>query len=410
MDSRSSPLNAANFPLLEADLCVKCGLCLPHCPTYKLSRDEGESPRGRIALMQGLVAGALTDTPKLRGHLDRCLNCRACEPVCPAGVPYGKLIDSARAGLFAAGPKPPRLLRLMLWLAPRRALWRRFARLLRGMQRIGLPRLWPGRLPALPPAPVAPRYHAGRTFAAHGTERGVIGLFLGCVADPLDAGVHHAAIRVLTQLGYQVELPADQTCCGALHYHNGDREHGLALARRNMNAFPDRFAAVISTATGCGAHLAEYDVQLQEPGATEFVRRTRDINRFVADMDWPEQLSVQPLHRRVAVQIPCTQRNVLRDGDSTRRLLQRIPGIEVMNINHRDCCGAAGSYFLTQPDNARRLAEQTVAALERTGADIMVTPNIGCALQIRAALRHAKLAIEVLHPIELLDRQLASPG
>lgn len=386
------------FPLADADSCVKCGLCLPHCPTYKLSRDENESPRGRIALMQGVVTEQLGATPKLAAHLDRCLSCRACEPVCPAQVPYGRLIDAARHELRRRGNRENWRARLLRVLAPRRGLWRLTGFLTRVAQRAGAGGLLP-QLPRLAP----PRYRAGQTFAADGPERGRVALFLGCAADPFDARVQHAAIEVLTRLGFTVALPAGQTCCGALHWHAGDRTRARRLAAANLAAFPPDMP-VLSTATGCGAHLAEYH-EVTDAGES-LARRVQDINTFLANLDWPTGLRLRPHAESIAVQIPCTQRNVLRQPDSVTRLLARIPGLEAVPLAHRDCCGAAGSYFLNQPGYAGRLADAAMHAIRQSSARTLATANIGCAMQLRAACRRAGLDIAVRHPLEILAGQL----
>ncbi len=389
----------AAFPLAAADQCVKCGLCLPHCPTYRLAGEEGESPRGRIALMQGLVTGALEPTATLTGHLDRCLSCRACEPVCPAQVPYGQLIDAARHELRTRGHRDRWRARLLRQAAPRHWLWRMAGWFARLTQRLGLGSLLP-QLPRL----AAPGYRRGVTQKPAGETRGRLALFLGCAADPFDARVHQAALTLLTRLGFTVDLPAAQTCCGALHWHAGDRTTARQLAHANSNAFTTD-VPVLSSATGCGAHLRDYHAVLGAAG-DELAARSQDVNRFLARLDWPADVTFAPCTETVAVHLPCTQRNVLRDSNSVLQLLQRIPALTVQPLLHRDCCGAAGSYLLDQPDTARQLAAATVAAIRHSGARILLSSNFGCAMHLRAACRRAGLKIEILHPLELLARQL----
>lgn len=393
------PSRAGDFPLAAADQCVKCGLCLPHCPTYKLSGDEAESPRGRIALMQGLAAGPLNATPALTGHLDRCLSCRACEPVCPAQVPYGRLIDAMRYELRSRGHRDHWRARLLRWAAPRPALWRTAGWLTRLVQRLGLGRLFP-QLPRLP----APGYRRGGAQASPGETQDRVSLFLGCAADPFDARVQQAALTLLARLGLAVELPAAQTCCGALHWHAGDRTKAQQLARTNLAAFAAHHP-VLSTATGCGAHLREYGEVCGGDGRA-LAARVRDINGFLAAFDWPANVVFAPCPETVAVHLPCTQRNVLREPNSVFQLLQRIPELTVQPLLHRDCCGAAGGYLLDQPATAQRLAAATVAVIRHSGARILLSANFGCAMHLRAACLREGLAIEVLHPLELLARQL----
>lgn len=399
--------------MADADTCVKCALCLPHCPTYKLSLDEGESPRGRIALMQGLASGELEDTETLRGHLDRCLNCRACEAVCPVPVPYGRLIDAGQSLLNRDGNRGTWQTRWVLRLAPQRWFWwlaglatNMGGRLLR---LLGLAGLFYGLFPVSRHA-AARHYRLGgvyhnETDNTPSQPASEVDLFLGCVADPFDACVHNAAIRVLTRLGYTVHIPAKQTCCGALHWHAGDRATACQLAKQNQ-AMRTAKRPLVSTATGCGAHLREYSEVMGE-SATDFSNTTHDINTFLVQSDWPETLTFKPLTARVAVHLPCTQRNVLRDSDSVVQLLQRIPGIDIAPLAHKDCCGAAGVYFLNHPDNARALGELSAKAIQASDASILVTANIGCAMHLQKACQRLGHQIEILHPIELLARQLA---
>lgn len=394
-----------------------CGMCLPHCPTYHLTRDEAESPRGRIALIQGVLSGRLEQTPRLEAHLDHCLGCRACEAVCPSGVAYGEIIDGARAALAEQRPPAPRWRRLAWhWttgvIADRRRLYRA-ARLLRLYQRSGLQQLARltgltrrgtlGRLDALLPPLPAPCAWPSQ-LPAQAEPRGEVGLFLGCVSDVADRATLDAAAQLLTRLGYRVHVPAAQTCCGALHLHNGDPATARTLAQRNSAAFKAHtLEAIITVASGCGATLAEYPAQ---DGAA-LGAPVRDISTLLNTLDWPEELRFAPLHKKVAVQDPCTLTHVLRQNQAPYSLLARIPQIELIALpDNRRCCGAAGSYLLTQPAMAEKLRDEKIAALKASGAEILLTSNIGCALHLRAGLRAAGMEIEVMHPVALLARQL----
>jgi glycolate oxidase iron-sulfur subunit len=392
--------------LKSTDRCVMCGMCLPHCPTYQLSRDEGESPRGRIALIQGLAGGRLDPTPRLETHLRHCLDCRACEAVCPSGVPYGEIIDGGRALLYdrrPTRPLPPFLNRLVLDRRHRR--WA--GRLLHTAQRCGLRKLGRAlvlprplrRLAALLP-PLAAQTALQEYYPPQGETRGAVGLFTGCFADLVDRATLHAAVTLLTRFGYGVHVPANQGCCGALHLHHGDAATARSLAAANAAAFNAlQLDAVITTASGCGLTMAEYD-RYDRPAIKAPVR---DISRFIAGLPWPEDLRLAPLNARVAVHDPCS----LRGDKAPYRLLQHLPGADVRALpDNGRCCGAAGSYMLREPDTADRLRDDKLTALKSLGADILVTSNLGCALHLRAGLEAAALDIEVMHPIALLKKQI----
>jgi len=402
------------FPTALAARCVACGLCLPHCPTYLKTRRETESPRGRIALMQGLASGDLELTPTLTAHLDHCLACRSCEAVCPSRVPYGQLIDSTRAvqaarhapswlhrAALALLGSPPGLQRAQRWL--RRYQRSGFAWLARRSGLLALTGL--GALEAqLPPVPrVRPLAAA---YPSHGPAQGAVALFTGCVQSVLDRDSIEAAIRVLNALGYTVHVPAGQACCGALHLHGGDPAGARALAERNLAAFagtaPD---AVLYLASGCGATLAEYAQQL--PQAAGFAGRVMEATRFVNEAEWP--VAPAPLAARVAVHAPCTHRNVVGGTRHVTALLARIPELEVMTLAPATrCCGAAGTYFLEYPRMAAELRADVLAAAQPGRPQYLATTNIGCALHLAAGLRGDSAAPEVVHPLRLLDRALAA--
>jgi glycolate oxidase iron-sulfur subunit len=395
---------AAAFALKEADLCVLCGLCLPHCPTYRLSRDENESPRGRIQLMRALARGQLPLTPALEAHLDHCLACRACEAVCPAKVPYGQLIDATRAHiaktsgrsgtrreLMNLAARPERLGRAMgLARIYQRSGLRFLARHTGLLQLLGLAR-YDAALPELHTMGVWKSF-----YPAAGPACGAVSLFLGCVARALDRETIDAAIFVLNRFGYDVHIPPGQTCCGALHQHAGDPDTAQARARENLYAFGDAPRAVLYLASGCGATLTEYPQPLAS--------RTRDFCGFLSEAADPPSLRLdQPL--TVAVHEPCTQRNVLHNADAVYALLGRVEGLDVLPLaENAVCCGGAGTYFLDEPKMADRLRENKLAAIEHAGVRTVLTSNIGCALHLTAGLRARGSAIEIIHPAVLLRR------
>lgn len=392
-----------------------CGMCLPHCPTYQLSRDEGESPRGRIALIQGMVKGRLALSERLESHLDHCLGCRACEAVCPSGVAYGEIIDGGRAVIQEQRKTAaPPFLNL---LAIRRWRLRLLGRALRLYQRSGMQKLARaagaariatlGRLDAMLPK-LEQQTPWRDYYPPLGEQRGTVAMFLGCFAAIADRSTLNAAIHLLARVGYGVRIPAAQACCGALHLHRGDVPTSRSLARRNAAAFNSlKVDAVITTSSGCGVTLAEYS-RYNHPALDAPVR---DINEFLSVLPWPSGITPAPLAKRVAVHDPCSLNHVLHQAQAPYQLLARIPDIELRQLpDNSRCCGAAGSYMLTQPDIAARLRKDKIAALHTSGAEILVTSNLGCALHLRAGLLAAGLDIEITHPVTLLARQLQLAG
>lgn len=400
-----------DFPLMDADQCVKCGLCLPHCPTYKLSHHEGDSPRGRIALMQGLAQGVIEPGGSALPHLDGCLVCRACEPVCPADVPYGRLIDSGRAGLWRTGHRPGWLWRMLASLrrTPRRLAW--LGRCIRFVHTSRIAMLM-ARLP-LGRAKRAARYlqASGRSPAPGTYPPGAqpdAALFLGCVARSLDAATLHATIQVLNAMGFAVHVPSTQTCCGAMDAHAGDRRTATQLAQANLNAFTGEIP-IISNASGCGVQLHDYP---ELPGlgadAQRFSTHVVDVMHFIA-AHANRLPALAPLHARAVVHAPCTLRNGMRQ-DGALDVLASIPGLTVAPLRHRDCCGAAGSYLFEHSDNADQLGARLLDALGSDIPDIFVTSNIGCALHVRRLAAERGLDMLVRHPVELLAASLAVPA
>jgi glycolate oxidase iron-sulfur subunit len=400
-----------------ADQCVKCGYCLPHCPTFRLYHDEAESPRGRIALIQGLLTGELDDSERLGFHLGNCLECLACEPACPSLVEFGALMDGVRAERVARLPRWRRFLRklrLDLLSNPRAlAPLALLSGVYRGiglswlLARLGL--LRGGRLAVLDglawqlswPQPLQTRdgedvCHLTPEIKAEANNVKVA-LFLGCVSRGLQPATAQAALDVLQRLGIDVSVPDEQTCCGAMHRHNGHTAAADALLARNRAAFGRREFAdctLVGYASACVAEL-----QQELPAA--------ELCRFVADAHWPEALSPRALPEVVAVHEPCSHRNLLRDTAAVYALLARIQALEVVSLDGNEtCCGAAGTYLLEHADTAQTLADDKIRHLAALAPRYLVTTNTGCAAHLAARIRAAGLAIEVLHPVELIQRQL----
>lgn len=408
---------------ITADQCVKCGFCLPLCPTYGKTGDEGESPRGRIALIQGLAQGVLENTPRLGGHLARCLVCRACEAGCPSGVAYGKLID---AGIALSHGKQGRISR---WLGRaargiivRQRFLRAAASLFRLYQRSGLQFVLRAtgildvlrlrRLDKLLPALPAPfKVRDLPLNSSNPPTRPLVALFAGCISQIVETPVLHNTTELLARLGYEVAVPYGQCCCGALHRHAGDPKTASRLLEQNVKAFTScEFEAIVSIDSGCSAHLIEYPsfvAPKHRKQAAECADRIQDINHFLAGLAWPSDLVLKPSPARVAVHEPCTLRNVLKQQHAAYELLRKIPGINLLELpENQFCCGSAGAYIVNQPAMSQALLNDKITAIRSCNPHILVTSNIGCSLQLAAGIRSANLNIEVLHPVQLLVRQL----
>lgn len=375
--------------LTNTDRCVKCGLCLPACPTYALTGNEAESPRGRIALIEGVVRGQLALESHLSDHLDNCLRCRRCEAACPSGVPYGRIIDDASASIGRpAGP----LQRLQLKVISTPAL---------GRSALALARLLP-RLPGIDSGLQAAAT-AGSGFRrfrdrypARGQQRGRVGLFLGCIARSTQNTALHAAIRLLSLGGYEVIVPPRQGCCGAMHAHSGDREQAARLAADNRRAFAGLgLDAILSLASGCGQ-------QLDDSGQLE---GHQDISRFLADQGVLDALEFGPLPVSALLHMPCS----LATDSPIPTLLARIPELRLSLLaTGYGCCGAAGRHLLSHPLQGRRLRAPLLADIAEQAPDYLLTSNPGCALHLASGIAAGRT--EVLHPVELLLRQCAAAG
>lgn len=372
--------------LQEADRCVKCGLCLAVCPTYQVLANEADSPRGRISLLQGLWTGALEVDEPLEGHLHGCLQCLRCQAACPSGVNYQRLIE---AGLETL----PKHHGWHLWLLTHAPAWPWLVRFFAFWQRsllfktgLGLlPGAWRSlllRFPEYSPLPDTDRAATAETA-----------LFLGCISRLVDSPAHLAFVRLCNALGLGLVIPDGQGCCGALHAHAGRPDQAKAFASQNAAAFAQA-SQIISLATACGAHLQRLE------GA-----RVLDAALWLNRQPWPQSVELQPFAQRVAVHSPCSQRPV--ELKAVLDLLKRVPGLEVIELGAGfGCCGGAGMALVEQVELGYQLVSPLIAHIRDTGVSLVLTSSSGCALQLKRALAEAGLAVEVLHPLELLARQL----
>jgi glycolate oxidase iron-sulfur subunit len=408
--------------------CSHCGLCLETCPTYAVGRVEMDSPRGRIVLMRAAADGRVAPEDlcgAFAEHIDLCLGCRACETVCPSGVEYGALVEPVRL-MLAEGQRDGLGGHAVRWLALRQLLphagrLRTIARLARLYQAAGLQRavraaavqrLLPAEVRAaealLPPIELSHVDYRGPAPAL-GTRRGQVALFHGCIQDAFLPRVNEATVRVLQRNGYEVHFPPGQTCCGAAHLHVGEGAQARTLARRNLDALLRQPCdAIINNAGGCGAMLrTEYaallgDDPIYAAKARQLAGRVQDISEFLAG-----HLHVLPkgqVRARAVYVDSCHLRHVQKVVREPRDLLREIPGLELVELCYPDrCCGSAGVYNIVHAEMANEILDQKMADIAATGADMIVTSNTGCHMQLLAGVRRAGLAARVLHVVQVLD-------
>ena len=435
--------------------CVHCGLCLNHCPTYRLWGLEADSPRGRIRQMLLVDEGRLELGDVFVKHIDQCLDCRACETACPSGVEYGKLVEATRAQIEQNYSRPLAS-RFARWLVfqkllphPRRIA--ALARVLRLYQRSGLGKLARAtgvlrllglseRERLLPPIDADFFFsRLGRTYPAHGQRRARVAFFGGCLAQVTFTALNDATIRVLQANGCEVVVPAGQVCCGALCAHAGVRDTARELAQRNMDAFlRGEFDAIITNAAGCGSTLKEYahlfdnenanskktkhqhrghrgtenTENTEGTGSTEkarqFSSKVRDVTEFIAELGLNaplRDLSQNGAPLRVTHQDSCHLAHGQKVKDAPRKLIRAIPGVELVEMPLADyCCGSAGVYNVTQTEASLAIRAEKMQHAASTRAPVIVTANPGCILQLRAGAAMHATGQQVLHVVELLDR------
>ena len=431
--------------------CVRCGLCLNACPTYRELGLEMDSPRGRIYQVIQVERGRLPLGESFVRHIDLCLDCRACETACPSGVEYGKLVEAARGQIekyYKRAPLAALLRKLFFYeILPHRQRLEVIGRILRFYQRCGLEKLvLASRLLKILPwnmervAELAPRMEKpffterlGTVVPAVGTRRFRVAFFAGCIANLSFARLNDATVRVLAKNGCEVVIPAEQVCCGALHVHAGIRDLARKLAKRNIRAFlpdsagappaaesgrfsQDGYDAIITNAAGCGSVLKEYPLLFEEEEreylepARAFSGKLRDVTEFLAGIDFNREFAVT--RRRATYQDSCHLAHAQKIRSAPRKLLTAVPGLELVELKEAEiCCGSAGIYNVVHNDLAERLLESKMRRIDETKAELILTANPGCLLQLRAGVSRAGGGRRVLHVVELLDeayRGLAS--
>ena len=378
---------------LDADdlnTCVQCGLCLPHCPTYRVTGDEAMSPRGRIKLMREVQLADAPVTDEVLDAFSSCVQCRGCEPACPSGVPYGHLMEQTRETLAESGQMTPVWLRAAMKPLSQPKLLAAGTAALGVAKRVGL---LPDRL-GLGAADIPLRREPLPTT---GTD---VYLFTGCVMDTMQRDVHRAGLDVLTAAGFGVTpTGAEAPCCGALQAHAGLTDETRSLAERMMRGLaPER--PIIVDSAGCGAAMKEYGHLLGTDEARVFSGRVFDIQEFLAD-HVDKLPTVEPLDLRVAVQDPCHLRHVQRVHEATRVVLRPFVRELVELDDEGLCCGAGGAFSILQPELAGQIRERKLGSIDRATPDVVASANPGCSLHLGAA------GVDTVHPMELVARALS---
>ena len=392
-------MTTAPFDLLSDDdlaTCVHCGLCLDACPTFRVTGLETESPRGRIYLMTQWKRGTMPFEEEQVRHIDLCLGCRTCEAVCPSGVPYGRIIEAGRAEV--ENLRRPSLKRAVSRVAMRKLLphpdrLRAFGAVTRAAQAVKLTSLVrPGRqLPKLRPQFNRP---PGNVAPAFGTRKYRVAFLVGCVMPILYPQSHQAAVKLLRIAGCEVWFPPGERCCGALFAHNGDLETAERLRDANSRTYRSgNFDALVVDSAGCGAHLKDFYPELKG--------RVRDITEWLAEIGLPEMK--RPTKLRVTYQDACHLAHAQRIRKQPRDLIRSVPGVQLIEMRHPElCCGAAGLYSTLEPAMSTRILQEKLDDLTATRADLVVSANPGCQMQLEAGLRGRKSSMKVQHVTELL--------
>jgi|SRR5262245_36478454 len=440
MAKENSLHTALNTEMDKLIGCIHCGLCLPACPTYLQLGNENDSPRGRIYLMRAVAEGRLAaNSERFSRHIDLCLGCRACETACPAGVRYGFLLEAAREtvleheakkstglqkkmlafGLRHIFPKPKRLRMAFRVMRALRNSWiinfaltHRLIRLVSSKADFALSLLISSK----------PTWSDKSRNMIHSGKSRTVALFSGCVMDGLFTHANDATLRVLAANDCRLGEVHGQTCCGALHAHAGEIDLARVLARRNINAFEHYFHSgtdpqnpplIIVNAAGCGALLKEYGELLKDDPhyserARQFSERVRDITEFLAQTEIRRGAEIK---ERVTFDAPCHLYHAQRVMTAPQRLLDAIPGLEYIPLEGmQDCCGGAGIYNLSEPEMSERLLSDKISKIKATGANILLTANPGCQMQLGAGARISQIDCRVAHIVELLDESYRRAG
>ncbi|MED1438201.1 (Fe-S)-binding protein [Aeribacillus composti] len=409
--------------------CMRCGFCLPSCPTYIVSGyKESQSPRGRIALMKAVYDGVLQPDDEFEKSLNLCLGCRACEPVCPSGVNYGHLLEEAR-DIINQNKKhslPVRAVRNVVFkqLFPKKSNLINITSLVGFYQRsglqkaarkIGFMKLFPDHLremeKILPDVPERKKLkQRSEYFPPKGEKKATVAFFSGCLMDTLFLETNHATIQLLQKAGCEIVIPKTQACCGALHGHSGEKELAKELAKQNIEAFEKSDVDyIITNAGGCGAFLIEYDHLLKDDPqwserAEKFVAKIKDITSILYELEFHKQFRLSLPEQVVTYQDSCHLRNVMKTSKAPRELLRSIKGVTFTEMENADsCCGSAGIYNIVEPKTSMEILDQKMEKMKKTRATTIVTANPGCFMQMKLGIEREGLKdVKAVHIVDLL--------
>jgi len=412
--SSSNPFDANNSftgfaPATPPDGCIQCGSCIFTCPTFVKTEDPEQSPMGRVRLMRTLENGGSEGVAVEK--LESCLGCYSCEAICPSKVNFGKMLDESLARLREQRPVP-RITRMMLFLAEKRSLLRPLVKItyltqvlgLRGLlEKLGLYKvIGMQRANAVLGRVDYPTALRNRTQCPSDEQR--VALFTGCFSSVMEQDVQQAAIDVFNALGLEVTLPEGQSCCGALHRHNGDLETAGKMARKNIKAFSSGADAIVTTSSGCGAGLKAYGEWLEDE---ELTTPVMDVSHYLAKVLSQRKVRFGHLPLKVALHTPCTLRQGEGQEEAVLELLQKIPGLEIIPLSGMPrCCGAGGSQMLSQPEMADALRDDLIDEIRSMGADVIISSNLGCAMHLREGLQQADIDIPLKHPVQLISQAM----
>ncbi|MDQ1362176.1 MAG: glycolate oxidase iron-sulfur subunit [Pseudomonadota bacterium] len=385
-----------------------CGMCLPHCPTYQIYRNESESPRGRISVIQAYAQDRLQPDGKMQQHLDHCLGCMACEAMCPSNVAYGRLLDNAQVMLADDKTNPRKLLRMILNQASHDNGFNRYAKPLRWYRKSGLQSLAGAVLRLAGNTPMVRANDilgiAQTTMlknfypASKKNVLGEVALFAGCMGSGFDGETLSSSIQVLTHLGYNLHIPSTQYCCGALHQHHGQPQQAQLLAQQNQSAFGNLpVSHIIHTSNGCGARLAQSNMPVP----------VIDILSFLLSSPALASTEFWPLDEKALLHESCSSLHKLRLAGVIQQALKMIPQLQIIDIpGPRICCGAGSSHQLLFPELADKLLQLKTDIIKAAQPKYLLSDNLGCSLHFRSGLKKAGIEVKVIHPVTLLAQQL----
>lgn len=390
----------AILELKDTDLCVFCGMCLPYCPTYSVYQNEAESPRGRISLIQAYARGTLDIDSLAFQHLDHCLGCMACEAMCPSKVPYGRLLNQAKSMLHQTSPSFA-LNRILKANTKPNGIdrFRFITSLVKKSGLISIANKIPGKkiraasqiISSSTPVKLDSTYSAQAPL-------GDVLLFTGCMSKSYDGPALKSSIKLLNHYGFNVHVPRDQYCCGAMHLHNGQTDQARELESKNCGLFENTSADfVIYTSNGCGAHLSSYASSI----------KTIDIASFLIQNTRIQPSDFMAMKDSIMIHESCSSQNKLKIGGTSRQLLQYISRNELFTFDKpSQCCGAGGGHLISYPELANILLADKLSQLRSSSVKYLISDNLGCSLHYKSGLVDLGLDIEVIHPVTLLAMQL----